>query len=409
VINGDPATVHEISKNSVGCWSENLSARAWLVLILVATGVTAHAAEWQDKPSQQIGELTVAVSEPVLVARRSGYLWFPTLVRLADGKLLAVMSNYLDDHVQKSTAQLCWSGDGGLTWSKPQDGLYSDAAVRTDEGDLLLPYYLRPRDGGEMGDACQLVPKGGQEAKTLDDGVRIGNWPRPDRMFAPNLGLSGFVFNGSTVPIKGGHLAMLYGFFKDTKRYSLVAAESADGRSWKVCSVVADENCELPGAEGPCEQATCRLKDGRLMCVFRLASNVLYGQTFSDDDGQTWSKPVSIKGPSSVQPALAVLNSGPIVLTGGRPGLRAWFNAKGDGVEWSKLDLLAHHNACRPDDPIANAATGTSAYTEVVPLDDTSVLCIYDRLARGWNAIPAGSKETNSVWVVRMIVKGKQK
>jgi len=148
----------------------------------------------------------------------------------------------------------------------------------------------------------------------------------------------------------------------------------------------------------------CRVKDGRLMCIFRLASNVPYGQAFSDDDGKTWSQPASVAGASSVQPALAALKSGPIVLTGGRPGLWAWFNAAGDGKDWEKLDLLKHHNACRPDDQIANPANGTSAYTEVVPLDDSSVLCIYDRLARGWNAIPEGSGETNSIWVVRITV-----
>jgi len=27
---------------------------------------------------------------------------------------------------------------------------------------------------------------------------------------------------------------------------------------------------------------------------------------------------------------------------------------------------------------------------------------IYDRLANGWNAIPNGSKDTNSIWVVKV-------
>ena len=141
------------------------------------------------------------------------------------------------------------------------------------------------------------------------------------------------------------------------------------------------------------------------MCLFRLASNVPYGQSFSDDDGQTWSTPTNVAAASSVQPALAALGSGPIVLTGGRPGLWAWFNAAGDGKDWDRLDLLAHHNACRPDDKIANPANGTSAYTELVALDDHTSLCIYDRLARGWNAIPKGSGETNSVWAVRISVR----
>jgi hypothetical protein len=49
-------------------------------------------------------------------------------------------------------------------------------------------------------------------------------------------------------------------------------AESADGFAWAIRSVIADENCKLDGNNGPCEGAICRLKDGRLMCVFRLGN-----------------------------------------------------------------------------------------------------------------------------------------
>jgi hypothetical protein len=215
------------------------------------------------------------------------------------------------------------------------------------------------------------------------------------------------------VEVADGHLAMLYGHFENAKRYSLVAATSADGVAWQIRSIVADENCPLPGGEGPCEQAVCRLKDKRLMCIFRLAANVPFGQTFSADDGRTWTKPQPLAGIAaakdtligSVQPALVALPSGPLVLTGGRPGLWAWLNHDGTGQSWDRLDLLAHHNKCLPEDAIANPANGTSAYTELIALDDTHALVIYDRLSRGWNAIPQGSAETNSVWVVRMTVK----
>jgi hypothetical protein len=76
---------------------------------------------------------------------------------------------------------------------------------------------------------------------------------------------------------------MLYGYFRDTNRYSLVAAESPDGVRWKIRAVIADERCELPDREGPCESAVCRLKDGRLLCVFRLDSGVPYGHCFSSN------------------------------------------------------------------------------------------------------------------------------
>ena len=365
------------------------------------------ARAWKDARTERLGDLEVTLSAPVLVTRSEGYCWFPTITKLASGDLLALMSNYHDDHVEKATALLSWSSDGGLTWTEPAVGLYSDAAVRTaSDEQLLLPYYLKPRPKGAMGAPYQLVPKDKREGNVVAEGVQVKNWPRPDKSFSPQLGLSGFVFNGNTTETKGGYLAMLYGYFQDTNRYSLVAAESKDGVGWNIRSIVADENCPLPGTEGPCESATCRLKDGRLMCVFRLASNVSYGQVWSDDDGKTWTRPESMAaGIGSVQPALAVLEDGTVVLSGGRPGLWAWFNQDGSGKDWKTMDLRAHHNTCQPDDLIANPANGTSAYTELVRLDGTHVLCIYDRLARGWQAIPKGSKETNSVWVVRMTVK----
>jgi hypothetical protein len=367
----------------------------------------APSSGWHDAHVERVGGREITLSKPVLVARSSGFLWFPTIMRLASGDLLAVMSNYHDDHVEKATGALSWSGDGGLTWSKPSAGLYSDSAARTSSGDqLLLPYYLKPLPGASLGAPYQLVANGKREATVATKCVEVKNWPRPDRSFAPKLGLAGFVFNGNPIEIEGGHLTMLYGHFQDARRYSLVAAESKDGLAWRIRSTVADENCALTGEEGPCESAQCRLRDGRLMCVFRLASSVPYGQVFSADDGKTWTTPIAMAaGIGSVQPALATLEDGAIILTGGRPGLWAWINAGGDGKDWSRIDLRANHNAAHSGDPITDLATGTSAYTELVRLDSTQVLCIYDRLARGWSAIAAGSPETNSVWVVRMTVK----
>ncbi len=57
------------------------------------------------------------------------------------------------------------------------------------------------------------------------------------------------------------------------------------------------------------------------MNVFRLQSNVPYGQTFSDDDGRTWSEPIAMKEARSVQPSLAVMRDGSLAMTGGRPGI----------------------------------------------------------------------------------------
>ena len=50
----------------------------------------------------------------------------------------------------------------------------------------------------------------------------------------------------------------------------------------------------------------------------------------------------------SARPRLLLLGkngTGPLVLTGGRPGLYLWINEAADGREWQKVNLAAAHNA----------------------------------------------------------------
>ena len=52
-----------------------------------------------------------------------------------------------------------------------------------------------------------------------------------------------------------------------------------------------------------------------------------------------------------------------------------------------------------------HALTGfSSCYTELTPLDEKTLLLIYDRVGLGWHAIPDDSDETKSVWVVQLRV-----
>jgi hypothetical protein len=51
------------------------------------------------------------------------------------------------------------------------------------------------------------------------------------------------------------------------------------------------------------------------------------------------------------------------------------------------VDLQTHHNKCVAREPI-DRPDRTSAYTEVVALDDKHALVIYDRIPHGWQAIP---------------------
>src|SRR5688572_1564376 len=100
---------------------------------------------WAVAETVKLDGCQVTVSKPVLVGRSSGYLWFPSLIRHEGDRLLAVMSNYPDEHVKESTAAIAWSNDGGLNWSQAPSALYGDINLRLASGDrLIMPYYLFP-------------------------------------------------------------------------------------------------------------------------------------------------------------------------------------------------------------------------------------------------------------------------
>lgn len=371
---------------------------AWVcaaMVLAVFLPAGSAAAEWKPARTVQLDGVTVTVSEPVRVAESKGYLWFPTLLRLHGGRLLAIMSDKPDTHTNEQTGEVAISADGGLTWGESRKvPIYSECLVHTPDGDILLPNYLFPQGEHAIGAPYLFAPRDKADLVHVKEPLTVIGWPRPPARFAeilkrPDLDVAGFLFNGQSVLLKdGGFLATLYGYFEGDKRYSLVTAASRDGRSWEYLSSIAGADCKLPGGEGPCEAALARLKDGRLMCVFRLESNVPYGRCYSSDDGATWTEPQAIDA-RSVQPSLAVMPDGLVALSGGRPGVSVWFNPDGAGGQWQELEIL-------PGD------AKTSAYTEIVPLDDRNLLCIYDRVPHGWSAIPADSPERNSVWVVRL-------
>lgn len=378
---------------------------------------TAALPTWQPGTSHRLESLRVSLSKPVVVARSKDYLWFPGLYRRENGDLLALASTNPDVYQDDLTCLASWSNDGGMSWSPPFRAKYGDVFVSRSSGDAIcLPYNLFHRKEG-LGNAYLLLPRGSQEPQLKREGLVVRGFPRPDQRNSKNPDASGFVFNGDVISRKDGeHLTTLYGNFEGEKRCALLAARSPDGLRWQIASTIADSNCPLFGEDGPSEASMCRLKDGRIMAVFRLAGYTAYGQAFSDDEGQTWTVPVKMKGPFSVQPSLVTLPSGVVVLSGGRPGLFMWFNSADDGLSWEAVDLRAAHNATQPQDyihesdNITESTPGhhyrheTTSYTQIVAVDDSHLLVIYDRGPRGGEKIDEIAPETNSLWVMRISV-----
>jgi hypothetical protein len=353
------------------------------------------------------------VLPPVCAARSADHLWFPTLTRLpAGGGLLLAAWTLPDGHDDAPPATHFRSDDGGRTWGAagvPGGGWSEASLLRADGACLLLPFRLYHREDRNVGGPLQWVPPGGALPEPAPREASVAGWPRP----VATVGHSAeFYFCGSAValPNGGGYLTTLHGKFTGDDRYTLVAAHSGDGFDWRVRSVVAAPE---PGvAEGPTEGTICLLPDGRLLCVHRRDGTahpadrppVLapYGRAYSADGGHTWTPAPPVPGVRSAQPCLLPLPDGGLVLSGGRPGLSLWFDAAGSGDDWEPFDLTAHHNAHCPSADRISTPDQTTGYTEVVAAEGGALVCVYDRVPFGWARVPAGSPETNSVWVVRL-------
>ena len=369
-----------------------------------------NAADWIDSATVDLDGMSVTLSQPRLIGRRRSYFWFPNLWTMPNGDLLSTIAPVPDIHLSGVPYLVLWSQDDGLSWSEPFvscDG--GQTLLHLHSGDsILLPYDLRPRPQG-VGAPHNHFPAGQRVFDYVPTGVVITGMPAPVPLVVPGLDVAAFSFNGQTLWLEDGtYLATAYGHFEGDDRDSIVAVESTDGTNWAVRSVVADAACPVPGSGGPSESAICRLQDGRIMCVFRVESKLPFGQTWSSDEGRTWSTAVTMAGPFSVQPSLAVMADGAVALSGGRPGLYLWLNADGTGQDWQQIDILAHHNSCHPHEQIVYSEDlsrqKSTSYTEVVAVDDNTLLYTYDRVPNGWRRIPEDMDDTNSVWLVRATV-----
>lgn len=356
----------------------------------------------------QVGGCRINLSSPILIRRAKGYLWFPGLMRAPDGRLFAVMQAYPDMHTRDTKAVLMSSVDDGVTWDMPlplSQSLCSDSLALPNGDLLVLPYYMDPKPDG-MGAPYGLIRKGRRDMDIIKEGVVVTGWPRKPGSFSPECGYAGFVFTGQVIKDKDDrYLTTLYGYFDGETRYATVVATSPDGVHWTVRGIVADGQSQLKGDSGPSEAALCRLKDGRLMCVFRMSNGARYGQSWSSDEGAHWSEPVAMARPYSVEPSLQVLDDGAVLLSGGRPGLFLWLNRAGDGKEWEAIDIMAHHDRCWPMETLhGNGYPMTSSYTEIVRLDRHRILYIYDRIPTHGYEVPETSPESDSVWVVQLTI-----
>jgi hypothetical protein len=376
------------------------SCVSWLMLLSSAFGSPA-------------GGMTVSVGKTIEITSSKRYCWYPTIHRFSTGEILVTIRMSPDEvHPEGDFSAYCVSGDGGQTWSQRYTmgaGGNVDAAytqVPPPDGTLLSlgagygsPVAYPPGQTQEFHVTVTRYSRGGLELSQIRDAVLRLHAPvhlEPMTLFdlgtkdtskletAPEVTPWGAIVDG----MNGELLTTVYcAAVKDGRQQLLLVRSKDQGRTWDEYGMIAglavsEKPTSWMGNEGPNEAAIVRLADQRLYAIFRTGGGALMGQSWSSDDGKTWTQPVST-GIKGVAPHLRRLTSGILALTTGRPGpVTIMFNLDGCGGSWSNsTEVFRGKSTC---------------YTDVIEVKPGKLLVVYDSVPYGWHQIPYSDRNAKN-------------
>ena len=366
--------------------------------------------------AQTSPDVDVPCADATFVSFDSGATWQPSAPEVGTSKY--------GPHVQK---RVCYpyplsssitpgedsAGDSALCLPYARDAaVNSPGAALTSE--FLATLWRRNATTNVLQPVDGTVDK--IAVRFSDPFMRLGSRRYTDGNALPTL-------NGS------GWLLTLYataGIHKQEMPLSIHVYHSTDLVNWAF-------RARLGTAYLASENAMVRLKDSRLMMVFRseLPQRKLF-QTFSSDEGVSWTEPSTMSGvgpggdPHSCEPKLVRIgNASALVLSSGRPGQFMWFadeesrSAGGGHVPieaavWQSFDIQAHHDAAfgssHPDWCFSRGGQQTGGYTgysSLSLLPNNRLVVAYDRMPAGQphGAPPTRSQGSDRIFALSFEVK----
>jgi hypothetical protein len=379
------------------------------------------------------GRIAVRVGKTVEVTSSYNYCWFPTIHQFPTGEIMATMRMSPDDeNPEGEFAAYSISKDGGHTWSPRYTlgagGNVDDAYTQVAGGDgaiwalgagylSLEPYppgqakqfrtaLTKFSDGGmvidQIRDALIRLPEPVQGRPPRLQGRQTKDASKLNEVFDADPG-GGAIIGGP----KGEWISTLfYMSSKDSGFWRLIAIRSNDnGHTWDELGTISSPgrrvqpSSKMSIAEGPTEAGLVRLGGNNLYSIFRMegpggVSGVLdMGESWSSDDGKTWSKTVDT-GFKGVAPHLRLLSDGVLACTYGRPGpVTIMFSLDG-GHKWTNVTPLYSGMSTR--------------YTDLVEVRPGEVLVIYDAIPNGGAPIPPTDNiSKNSIYTTFVEVRKK--
>lgn len=253
-----------------------------------------------------------------------------SVIELANGDLFMVWQRYEqsvkgseDDAPNKLVSMR--SSDGGRSWhdlrveAVPEPGdvnVYSPNLIRLDDSSILFVYkrYVS-LGGGQPTIATAIASKSYDECATFVE--RSVMWDKQAYSFA----------SASIRKLSTGRLVLPVEMTRDGTEVSGCAVSDDKGRTWRVCPGWLT----LP-MRGVMEGHVEELKDGRLIMVMRNQLGSVF-KAFSNDGGETWSKPqtTGMRAPESC-PELVRTPGGRLMLVWNNseydPGFRSHYGKR---------------------------------------------------------------------------------
>jgi hypothetical protein len=368
-------------------------------------------------------ETTVTVGKTIEVTSSKRYCWFPTIHLFSTGEILVTMRMSPDEvHPEGEFSAYCTSNDGGQTWSPRYTmgaGANVDAAytqVPPSDGTFLSlgagyesPIPYPPGQMQQFQVALTKYSRGGMEFTQVRDAIlRLRTPARSEPMMLFDLGTKdtsklsvapeatpwGAIIDG----LNGDLLSTAYYTADKNGRKQTVLIRSKDqGKSWDEYGIIAgigasEKYWSWMGEDGPDETALVRLADQRLYALFRTGGDAPMGQSWSSDDGKTWTepKPTGFKG---VAPHLRRLSNGVLACVTGRPGpVTLMLDVDGRGESWSHATVVFKERS--------------SCYSDVIELKPGKLLVVCDSIPYGPQKIPDSDKAAkNTIYATFVEIK----
>ncbi len=336
--------------------------------------------------------------------RRWGRYQFPTMHRMADGRLIVFVHVEADSATAYGSPKKTFvSADDGYSWKEDPTAAEEAYGLRLRNGDWFRIETPPSLDAASL----QLPQRGGTftsyrsefslyRMRDLARDLRLiffkrftgGKWTEETSELNDPTALRYQVekrfpriwWGDLRTARDGSLLAVTYPTFLDQQPYKFASSawRSADlGRTWQLQGRIpyqpdpaADPKADA--RDGFTEPAFEILADGSLYAVLRTTDGNGLGpmyHTRSRDLGRTWTKP-AVFAPTGVLPRLLRLDNGVLVLASGRPGVQLRFSPSGTGNDWSEPWDLLPADAAKPQ-------ADSCGYTDLVALDRDSFLIVY--------------------------------